>query len=57
MMMVMMMLSIMMIWWMVDSGRMYGGEVDAKMHWARYYLILSGLPNGKALNNHLQNIA
>ena len=37
MMMVMMMLSIMMIWWMVDSGRMYGGEVDAKMHWARYY--------------------
>ena len=57
MMMVMMMLSIMMIWWMVDSGRMYGGEVDAKMHWARYYLIFSGPPIRKALNIHLQNIA
>ena len=34
----------MMIWWMVDSGRMYGGEVDAKMHRARYYLIFSGPP-------------
>ena len=56
MMMVMMMLSIMMIWWMVDSGRMYGGEGDAKMHWVRYNLIFSGPPIRKALNSHLQNV-